>query len=150
MSSHVSKPGGGGPSSCGSILPRLAVGLLDGSSTAGVTLSDGVIVPLVRAEIVLLRALSHGCICSPVGPGARGYGLLTYVTDPWLDSQPFEQFVARGQRLLSKLLRFLAENERLFVVGASTMIMSLSHTALRPVLPLFAKVRSHVYPTLCV
>jgi hypothetical protein len=35
--------------------------------------------------------------------------------------------------------RFLLENERLLVVAASTMIMSLSHTALRPVLPVFAK-----------
>ncbi len=37
--------------------------------------------------------------------------------------------------------RFLVDNERLLVVAASTMIMSLSHTALRPVLPVFAKVR---------
>ena len=36
--------------------------------------------------------------------------------------------------------RFLVDNERLLVVAASTMIMSLSHTALRPVLPVFAKV----------
>lgn len=36
--------------------------------------------------------------------------------------------------------KFLAENERLLVVAASTVIMSLSHTALRPVLPVFAKV----------
>lgn len=35
--------------------------------------------------------------------------------------------------------KFLAENERLLVVAASTMIMSLSHTALRPVLPVYAK-----------
>ncbi|CAL5228622.1 g11787 [Coccomyxa viridis] len=35
--------------------------------------------------------------------------------------------------------RFLVDNERLLVVAASTMIMSLSHTALRPVLPVFAK-----------
>ena len=38
-----------------------------------------------------------------------------------------------------RLVRFLAANERLLVVAASTMIMSLSHTALRPVLPVFAK-----------
>lgn len=39
-----------------------------------------------------------------------------------------------------RFARFLVENERLLVVAASTMIMSLSHTALRPVLPVFAKV----------
>ena len=44
--------------------------------------------------------------------------------------------------------RFLVENERLLVVAASTMIMSLSHTALRPVLPVFAKV-SHSTRTIC-
>ena len=38
---------------------------------------------------------------------------------------------------------FLMDNERLLVVAASTMIMSLSHTALRPVLPVFAKVRAN-------
>jgi hypothetical protein len=42
--------------------------------------------------------------------------------------------------LARRALAFLAENERLLVVAASTMIMSLSHTALRPVLPVFAKV----------
>lgn len=41
-----------------------------------------------------------------------------------------------------RLGRVLVENERLLVVAASTMIMSLSHTALRPVLPVFAKVRA--------
>lgn len=43
-------------------------------------------------------------------------------------------------KLAARVLRFLGENERLLVVAASTMIMSLSHTALRPVLPTFAKV----------
>lgn len=42
--------------------------------------------------------------------------------------------------------RFLGDNERLLVVAASTMIMSLSHTALRPVLPVFAKVRPPAIP----
>ena len=41
---------------------------------------------------------------------------------------------------VARMGRFLVENERLLVVAASTMIMSLSHTALRPVLPVFAKV----------
>lgn len=44
-------------------------------------------------------------------------------------------------KVLVRVAKFLAENERLLVVAASTMIMSLSHTALRPVLPTFAKVR---------
>ena len=39
-----------------------------------------------------------------------------------------------------QVAQFLVENERLLVVAASTMIMSISHTALRPVLPVFAKV----------
>ena len=38
-----------------------------------------------------------------------------------------------------QVAQFLVENERLLVVAASTMIMSISHTALRPVLPVFAK-----------
>lgn len=41
--------------------------------------------------------------------------------------------------MAGQLVRFLVANERLLVVAASTMIMSLSHTALRPVLPVFAK-----------
>lgn len=41
--------------------------------------------------------------------------------------------------LLSQAQQFLAEHERVLVVAASTLIMSLSHTALRPVLPIFAK-----------
>ena len=45
-------------------------------------------------------------------------------------------------KLLVRMAKFLAENERLLVVAASTMIMSLSHTALRPVLPTFDKVRN--------
>ena len=45
-------------------------------------------------------------------------------------------------RALVQVARYLKENEYLLVVAASTMIMSLSHTALRPVLPVFAKVRS--------
>ena len=44
-------------------------------------------------------------------------------------------------RALVQVARYLKENEYLLVVAASTMIMSLSHTALRPVLPVFAKVR---------
>ena len=46
----------------------------------------------------------------------------------------------RSAAAVARIGRFLAENERLLVVAASTMIMSLSHTALRPVLPVFAKV----------
>ncbi|KAK9819267.1 hypothetical protein WJX81_001189 [Elliptochloris bilobata] len=42
-------------------------------------------------------------------------------------------------RALVQVARYLKENEYLLVVAASTMIMSLSHTALRPVLPVFAK-----------
>ena len=41
---------------------------------------------------------------------------------------------------MKRVGQFLLDNERLLVVAASTMIMSLSHTALRPVLPVFAKV----------
>ena len=43
------------------------------------------------------------------------------------------------QRLLDDLAQALARNERLLVVAASTFIMSTSHTALRPVMPLFVK-----------
>ena len=44
------------------------------------------------------------------------------------------------QRVLDDLTQALARNERLLVVAASTFIMSTSHTALRPVMPLFVKV----------
>lgn len=47
--------------------------------------------------------------------------------------------------LLSQAQQFLAEHERVLVVAASTLIMSLSHTALRPVLPIFAKVCLYVW-----
>ena len=45
------------------------------------------------------------------------------------------------QRLVDDLSQTLARNERLLVVAASTFIMSTSHTALRPVMPLFVKAR---------
>ena len=44
------------------------------------------------------------------------------------------------QVALSKLQAVIAANERLLVVAASTLIMSISHTSLRPVLPMYAKV----------
>ena len=44
------------------------------------------------------------------------------------------------QRLADDITQALARNERLLVVAASTFIMSTSHTALRPVMPLFVKV----------
>lgn len=47
------------------------------------------------------------------------------------------------QRLLDDLAQALARNERLLVVAASTFIMSTSHTALRPVMPLFVKAGPH-------
>ncbi len=43
-----------------------------------------------------------------------------------------------------QIAQFLLENEKLLVVAASTMIMSISHTALRPVLPVFAKVNKRL------
>ena len=43
---------------------------------------------------------------------------------------------------MQKLWDLLASNERLLIVAASTFLCSLSHTALRPVLPVFAKVCS--------
>ena len=46
-----------------------------------------------------------------------------------------------ARRAAVKLQRRLRDNERLLVVAVSSMLMSASHTALRPVLPLFAKVR---------
>ena len=39
------------------------------------------------------------------------------------------------------LQRAVRANEKLLIVAASSCIMSISHTALRPVLPVFAKVR---------
>lgn len=45
-----------------------------------------------------------------------------------------------ARRAAVKLQRRLRDNERLVVVAVSSMLMSVSHTALRPVLPLFAKV----------
>lgn len=44
-----------------------------------------------------------------------------------------------------QVAKWLVENERLLVVAGSTMICSLSHTALRPVLPVFAKVCPNEY-----
>ena len=48
-----------------------------------------------------------------------------------------------ARRAAVKLQRRLRDNERLLVVAVSSMLMSASHTALRPVLPLFAKVGPH-------
>ncbi len=44
------------------------------------------------------------------------------------------------KRGIVKLQRWVRANERLLIVAASSCIMSVSHTALRPVLPVFAKV----------
>ncbi|KAK9816596.1 hypothetical protein WJX72_002485 [[Myrmecia] bisecta] len=41
--------------------------------------------------------------------------------------------------LFERASRFLVDNERLLIVAASTLLCSISHTALRPVLPVFAK-----------
>jgi hypothetical protein len=48
-----------------------------------------------------------------------------------------------ARRAAVKLQRLLRDNERLLVVAVSSMLMSASHTALRPVLPLFAKAGQH-------
>lgn len=53
-----------------------------------------------------------------------------------------------ARRAAVKLQRRLRDNERLLVVAVSSMLMSASHTALRPVLPLFAKVGQHAYSAL--
>ncbi|KAK9864537.1 hypothetical protein WJX84_006292 [Apatococcus fuscideae] len=43
------------------------------------------------------------------------------------------------QAAIAKLKAVVSANERLLVVAASTLIMSISHTSLRPVLPMYAK-----------
>lgn len=60
----------------------------------------------------------------------------------FLHQQKYRWPQATVGRAVVRVARYLKENEYLLVVAASTMIMSLSHTALRPVLPVFAKVRS--------
>lgn len=55
--------------------------------------------------------------------------------EPWLECCAVLQ-TARVQQAWD----LLASNERLLIVAASTFLCSLSHTALRPVLPVFAKV----------
>lgn len=54
------------------------------------------------------------------------------------------------QLILSETATFLTERDELLVVAASTLLCSMSHSALRPVLPMFAKARmlvnhSHYY-----
>ena len=44
------------------------------------------------------------------------------------------------RRGVIRLQRAVRANEKLLIVAASSCIMSVSHTALRPVLPVFAKV----------
>ena len=46
----------------------------------------------------------------------------------------------RLQSLLAEVAAFITEHDELLVVSASTLLCSLSHSALRPVLPVFAKV----------
>ena len=46
------------------------------------------------------------------------------------------------RRGVVRLQRAVRANEKLLIVAASSCIMSISHTALRPVLPVFAKVRN--------
>ncbi|KAK9866843.1 hypothetical protein WJX84_004388 [Apatococcus fuscideae] len=43
------------------------------------------------------------------------------------------------QAAIARLREVVAANERLLVVAASTLIMSISHTSLRPVMPMYAK-----------
>ena len=45
------------------------------------------------------------------------------------------------RRGVVRLQRAGRANEKLLIVAASSCIMSISHTALRPVLPVFAQVR---------
>ena len=52
------------------------------------------------------------------------------------------------KRGIIKVQRWVRANERLLIVAASSCIMSVSHTALRPVLPVFAKVRCSL--TACI
>ncbi len=50
------------------------------------------------------------------------------------------RLAGKAKRGVVKLQRWVRANERLLIVAASSCIMSVSHTALRPVLPVFAKV----------
>ncbi len=50
--------------------------------------------------------------------------------------------VQRLRLLLLEASAFLTERDELLVVAASTLLCSLSHSALRPVLPVFAKVQA--------
>ena len=48
--------------------------------------------------------------------------------------------VQKLQLLLAEALAFVTERDELLIVAASTLLCSFSHSALRPVLPVFAKV----------
>ncbi|BDA45298.1 probable quinolone resistance protein NorA at N-terminal half [Coccomyxa sp. Obi] len=84
------------------------------------------------------RSLLKGVpVCTAFRDDARTAGHLFPKVAPYhLETHQTQNGLAK---LVVRVLKFLAENERLLVVAASTMIMSLSHTALRPVLPTFAK-----------
>ena len=59
------------------------------------------------------------------------------------------RLAGKAKRGVIKLQRWVRANERLLIVAASSCIMSVSHTALRPVLPVFAKVRSQQWLLHC-
>lgn len=64
----------------------------------------------------------------------------------WMQAVVAASTPSRGlANVLLKIQQYICENEKLIVVAASTLLMSLSHTALRPVLPVFAKVRLELW-----
>eukprot|EP01025_Chloroclados_australasicus_P013609 TRINITY_DN16405_c0_g3_i2.p1 TRINITY_DN16405_c0_g3~~TRINITY_DN16405_c0_g3_i2.p1 ORF type:complete len:446 (+),score=31.60 TRINITY_DN16405_c0_g3_i2:193-1530(+) len=55
------------------------------------------------------------------------------------DSKLYNQIVSELHSRVGGFMQFLYDNEKLFAVVATTLIMSMCHTALSPILPLYAK-----------
>eukprot|EP00884_Botryococcus_braunii_P001802 jgi/Botrbrau1/11622/Bobra.0209s0013.1 len=88
---------------------------------------------------VAVRCMAYDSAARPSPGLGRSGSLAPSALVVFRQPTPGYDLLSNLREKFARLLQFLAANERLFVVGASTMIMSLSHTALRPVLPLFAK-----------
>lgn len=84
---------------------------------------------ILQVTIYLWLLMKCGRCCCSFAVGTSRVSLCTNAV-----------LLQRLQLLLLEAAAFLTERDELLVVAASTLLCSFSHSALRPVLPVFAKV----------
>ncbi|KAL3155302.1 hypothetical protein ABBQ32_013083 [Trebouxia sp. C0010 RCD-2024] len=81
---------------------------------------------------------NHFTRCRSLAAGTRG-GFVTAATATAPLAFDHNRPLQKLQLILSETATFLTERDELLVVAVSTLLCSMSHSALRPVLPMFAK-----------